>query len=811
MRLTVLLPAFWLLFSSPVACTQSTEKLKIPGLRQPVEILRDRWGVAHIYARNEHDLFFAQGYNAASDRLFQLEIWRRQATGTVAELLGAKEIKRDQGTRLFRFRGNLEQELKHYHPNGPQIVGAFVEGINAYIRQINQTPEKLPVEFKLLKTQPGFWTPEVVISRHQGLLENVRSELDFGRLVHLLGPDKVRELSWFHPTTKAGEPDLTLHVNGAELFQPILELYEAFRLPIRFTDKDSGLGATEEEALLRPGINRPLDEKPRDGSNNWVISGQRSASGFPMLANDPHRAQVVPSLRYWVHLHAPGWNVVGAGEPALPGVSVGHNEFGAWGLTIFETDNEDLYVYEANPANPNQYKYKGAWETVRIISDTIAVKDQKPVVVPLKYTRHGPVVFEDAKNHKLYAVRAAWLETGCAPYLASLRMNQSKNWTEFRQACTYSRVPGENMVWAGRPSGGLPSTTQKGAIGWQATGISPIRSSSAGKNWTGLVPVPGDGRFEWGGFLPIQQLPHKTDPAEGFLTTANNNLTPANFPYRNAIGWEWSSPTRAIRIAEVLKSKPKHSLADFKALQSDYLSMTARKLVPMLENLKTDDEPVEWARQQLLTWDFALEPGSIPAAVYVAWETQLRAAVYEMVVPEKAWKYLPSIPTERFVQWVQADSEGPLKNTDRTELLLGCLENALADLTERLGYDRTHWWYGQTGNKHIYLTHPLSNLMTREQASDYAIGPVPRGGYGETVNSTGNTLNQQHGASFRILVDTQDWDKTLGINSPGQSGDPASPHYRDLFSIWAKNEYFPVYFSPEKVKSVTEKQTALEP
>ncbi|RAJ92284.1 penicillin amidase [Larkinella arboricola] len=795
MRLTVLI-LIDLLFSRSFSCSQSTENLKLPGLRQPVEILRDRWGVAHIYAQNEHDLFFTQGYTAASDRLFQLEIWRRQATGTVAELLGPQEIKRDQGTRLFKFRGNLEQELKHYHPHGPQIVRAFVDGINAYIRQINQTPERLPVEFKILKTQPGLWTPEVVISRHQGLLENVRDELNYGRLVHLLGAENVRELAWFHPATKAGDPDLSLHVNGAELFQPILELYEAFRLPIRFTAKDRGLGATEEEASVWFE-----NEKQFVGSNNWVVSGKRSASGFPMLANDPHRAQAIPSLRYWVHLQAPGWNVVGAGEPTLPGVSIGHNEFGAWGLTIFETDNEDLYVYEVNPSHPDQYKYRGKWESLRIISDTIPVKGQKPAVVQLKYTRHGPVVFEDAKNHKLYAVRAAWLETGCAPYLASLRMNQSKNWNEFRQACAFSRIPGENMVWAGRPAGG-----QNGSIGWQATGISPIRP-----NWTGLVPVPGDGRFEWNGFLPILQLPHKANPPEGFLATANNNLTPANYPYRKAIGWDWASPSRANRIAEVLKAKPKHSLTDFKTLQADYLSIPARRLVPLLNGLQASDEPVEWARQQLVAWDFKLEPGSITAAVYAAWEAQLRETVYEQVVPENARKYMRSIPTERLIEWLQPGSPGPLKNVDRKELMLTCLEGAVADLTERLGFDRTHWWYGQSANKHIQLTHPLRNLMTPQQAAQYGIGPVARGGYGETVNNTGNSLNQEHGASFRILVDTQDWDKTLGINSPGQSGDPASPHYRDLFPIWVRNDYFPVYFTKEKIKTVTEKRTVLEP
>ena len=240
---------------------QNVQTLKTPGLRQPVEIIRDRWGVNHIYAKNEHDLFFAQGYSAAQDRLFQLEIWRRQATGTVAELLGPQETKRDIGTRLFRFRGDLDKELLYYHPHGPQIVRAFVDGINAYVTEILKTPEKLPFEFRVLRTKPGLWTPEVVISRHQGLAYNVRDELNYGRLVKLIGPDKLRELEWFHPrsdrsrsgvpagaasVTKPTEPDLTLHVNGDELFQPILELYEAFRLPLKFQGRATK--ADEDEA-----------------------------------------------------------------------------------------------------------------------------------------------------------------------------------------------------------------------------------------------------------------------------------------------------------------------------------------------------------------------------------------------------------------------------------------------------------------------------------------------------------------------------------------------------------------------------------
>ena len=772
------------------------------GLQQPVEIIRDQWGVNHIYAKNEHDLFFAQGYSAAQDRLFQLEIWRRQATGTVAELLGPQETKRDMGTRLFRFRGDVNKELLHYHPHGPQIVRAFVDGINAYITEALKTPEKLPFEFQVLKTKPGYWTPDVVISRHQGLLGNVRDELNYGRLVKLIGPDKLRELSWFHPATKPTEPDLTLHVNGDELFQPILELYEAFRLPLKFQGRATK--ADEDEAKTDDYFNT---EKQYVGSNNWVLSGSKSSSGYPMLANDPHRAQSTPSLRYWVHLNAPGWNVIGAGEPTLPGISIGHNEYGAWGLTIFETDNEDLYVYNTNPANPNQYRYKGRWTTMRTITESIPMKSGSPVAAALKYTRHGPVVFEDKARHKAYAIRAGWLDRGCAPYLASLRMNQATNWAEFRRACSYSRIPGENMIWAGRPSASKP-----GEIGWQAVGLSPIRT-----NYTGLVPVPGDGRFEWGGYLPIQKLPNKLNPPEGYVATANNNLIdpsnrPTNFPNgmgqpRNAIGWTWASPNRAHRIEEVLNDGKRKNLVDFMALQADYLSIPARTLVPLLQNLSSPNDRTEKALSYLRKWDYKLDPGSVAAAIYVAWEGQLKQAAYEVNVPQAARPYLKSLPSKRVIDWLVT----PNRLSDRDDLLLVCLDRAVAELTGRLGTDMDEWSYGQRKNKHITITHPLSDLVDKAMQDKINLGPVARGGYGETVNATANDLNQTHGASFRILVDTEDWDKTLGINNPGQSGDPASPHYRDLFPIWADNGYFPVFFSKEKVQSVAESTTVLKP
>lgn len=783
-----------------VRCTDSSaQALALKGLRQPVEVIRDRWGISHIYAQNDHDLFMAQGYVAASDRLFQLEIWRRQATGTTAELLGKKELKRDIGSRLFKFRGNLTAELAHYHPRSALIINAFVEGINAYIREMRQTPEKLPFEFKVLNTLPDYWTPEIVISRHQGLLSNVKDELTNARIVALAGADKLRELQWFHPAKTANEPDLTLDkiIDKEEIFQPILELYEAFRAPLKFTKDD-------KKAALTPAFDFDSwyeEEKANVGSNNWIISGRRSQSGYPMLANDPHRAQSVPSLRYWVHLHAPGWNVVGAGEPSLPGVSVGHNDVASWGLTIFETDNEDLYVYETNPQNANQYKYQGKWENLKVLKDTVKVAGGSPEIITLKYTRHGPVVFEDGAKHKLYAVRAGWLEVGCAPYLASLRMNQARTWEEFRTACSFSRIPGENMIYADK----------NGHIGWQAVGISPIR-----KNWTGLVPVPGDGRYEWAGYLPIQLLPNKKDPAEGYVVTANNNMTPVDFPNRNAVGWTWANPVRAHRIEEVLSAGKRMSLQDFAALQTDYLSGTARTLVPVLlkalENRKETKESAK-AISLLQGWDFQLKPHSIAAAVYVQWETELKKAVYDLTVPQTIQPYFKALPTKRLVDWIITPRPtfgvDPIKA--RNELLVSSLDKALQALTARLGSNMDQWQYGQAKNKHITLTHALSDWVSPDQRAKINLGPLPRGGYGEVVGNTGNNLNQEHGASFRILVDTENWDNTLGINSPGQSANPDDPHYADLFELWAKDGYFPVYFSKDKIKNAADRTWTLKP
>ncbi len=781
-------PAPFMPAAGPLSA-QETRRLEVPGLDRPVEILVDRWGISHIYAETEHDLFFAQGGNAARDRLFQLELWRRQATGTVAEILGPRELERDIGTRLFKFRRDLEQELRHYHPRGVEIIQAYVDGINAYIRETRRDPDLLPLEFRILGIEPGEWTPEVVISRHQGLLGNIGQELQVGRAVARVGAEAVKRAPSFGP----GDPDLTLDptIDPEGLFEDILGLYNAFRRPVRFRPEDVApeYRASEEafDRLERAAAAPAYDPATDVGSNNWVVSGRLTESGYPMMANDPHRVQAAPSLRYWVHLVGPGWNVIGGGEPSLPGVSIGHNEYGAWGLTVFATDSEDLYVYETNPDDPEEYRYRDGWERMTVITERIPVKGQGHHVVRLKYTRHGPVVFEDRERNLAYAVRAGWMEIGGAPYLASLRMDQARTWEEFREACTYSNIPGENMVWAGRD----------GTIGWQAVGIAPIR-----RNWSGLVPVPGDGRYEWDGYLPIQAKPHVVDPPEGYFATANNDLIPRDYPYMEAIGFSWSDPYRWLRIVEVLGSGRRFGMADMMRLQTDELSIPARQLVPLLEDLEPRDNRMRRAMGLLLGWDHVMDERSAAAGLYVAWEGELRGAVRDLLVPEGADL---NVSLSRTIETLMVPPGilGADPIAARDSLLLDALERAMARLTEKLGPDMGGWIWGQPAYHHAYLRHPLGAAVRDDIRERLEVGPAPRGGYGYTVNQTGNGDNQTSGASFRIIVDTGDWDRSVGMNNPGQSGDPDSPFYRNLFELWAKDRFHPVFYSRERIEEVT--------
>jgi penicillin amidase len=780
----------------------TTENLDVPGLSQPVKILKDHWGISHIYAQNGKDLFFAQGYNAASDRLFQLELWRRQATGTVAEMLGPKELDRDIGNRLFMYRGDLTQELNWYHPHGAEIVQAFVNGVNAYIERTQKHPELLSPEFKILGIKPGLWTPAVVVSRFNGLLGNVDEELNITMAIRTIGADKVKDLEDFQPAN----PNLTIDpaIDRSLLSKQILHLYDSFRSAIHFTPDelpaayrgDARAVAEVNEWTATPTPIELSDNLATIGSNNWTVSGKLTPTGFPLVANDPHRVQEAPSLRYWVHLVAPGWNVIGAGEPSLPGVSIGHNEDSAWGLTTFGNDMEDLYVYDTNPANPLQYKYQGAWSEMKVIKESIPVKGQAPAAVTLKYTRHGPVVFEDPAHHKAYVVRAAWLDVGGAPYLASLRMDQAHTWQQFLEACGYSRTPAENMVFG----------NVDGDIGYQAVGAAPLRP-----NWSGLVAVPGDGRYEWNGLLPIRELPHEFNPAKGFWNTSNNYLIPPHWPYKDALHYQWTDAYRSQTVAEVLGSGRIFTVADMAILQNYVLSIPARSLVPLLRDVQIPDAASAQAAAKLLGWNDLLDKNSVAAGIYEMWQRHLQTDIRHLLVPAAALPYMGNITMTRMVQLLEAPDgdfgADPLAGRDA--LLIKALDEAVADLTKRFGPDMDKWNLGAFHR--ALISHPFSPALNADERAKFDVGDAPRSGDAYTIDATGGADNQTAGGSFKIVMDTSNWDDSIGINNPGQSGDINSSHYRDLYQLWARGRYFPVMYSLPKVESVTEETINLKP
>jgi penicillin amidase len=784
------------LFSISICFSAFSQKLgKLSGLQEEVEIMIDPFGIPHIYAKNENDMFFAQGFQAASDRLFQFEMWRRQARGLLSDIFGERELEKDIASRLFSYRGDPVAEFNHYHPNGYKIIHSFVNGVNAAIDIALLNLDSLPVEFRLLGIKPEHLKPEDIISRHQGLLGNLIDEWETALVVHQIGEEKTKEINWYHPNN----PDLRLDSLVKEIlsYPDIIDLYRAFKRPVNYIPEDiiafSARNSIENYMALSSLMNEEQislnEEKQVIGSNNWVISGSLSESGFPMLANDPHRAMSAPSLRYITHLVSPGWNVIGGGEPTIPGVSIGHNEYGAWGLTIHATDSEDMYVYELNPSNVLQYKYQGKWLDFIEIKDSISVKGKGVHYVSLYYTVHGPVLKIINEKDIAVAVKCAWLEKGGAPYLASLRMNQAKNWDEFKLACTYSHIPGENMIWADR----------LGNIGWQTVGIAPIRNNSSG-----MVPVIGDGSRDWDGFIPISERPSSYNPSHNYVVTANENVVPLNFKYPKTVGFSWSDPYRGVRIKEYLGSGKKLSALDFMLLQSDYLSLPARQLVPFIPGIpafKKYDKFTAFFNG----WDYTLSPNSIAATIYDAWERVIMSEYKLLFVPEKVRSLVTPQLKMIMNNLLFPDAKfGSQPVQGRNDFLFKTFEKAIQNVEQKLGKEVNMWQYGQLKNKHVLLKHPFSAVVNQNIRSLLEVGPAPRGGNGFTANVTGRGDNQTHGASFRFISDLQNWDYCLATNTPGQSGNPNSPFYRNLFPIWINNQYFPLYFTKVKISSVSQ-------
>jgi penicillin amidase len=755
----------------------------VAGLNAPADIVIDHWGIAHIFAANIHDAFLLQGYNAARDRLWQIDLWRKRGLGLLAKSLGPAYVDQDRAARLFLYRGDMGKEWASYAPDSRQWVSAFVDGVNAYIAQVQSGDRPLPVEFKLTDSRPDTWKAEDVLRiRSHALVSNVTSEVARARVVCAAG-------------VKADELRRKIEPQGHKVLVPSglnpcdvpADVLKDYLLATKQVEFNALAQAPQQHAELPPEHQLALavDAQSVEGSNNWTIAPSRTATGRPILANDPHRQLGAPSLRYIVGLSAPGLDIIGAGEPALPGISLGHNADIAFGITIFAIDQEDLYVYELKPDDPASYRYKSRWEKMQVVRETVEVKGGAAREVELRFTRHGPVIAADAAKHRAFAMRTIWNEPGLSGYFGSSRLLLAKNWDEFKAAANAWGAPPLNIVYA----------DVQGNIGWAAAGRAPKRS-----NWDGLMPVPGDGRYEWSGFHGKDVLPWQYNPAQGFFATANEMNLPAGYPNeQNRIAFEWTDRSRIDRINELLRSNAKVTLADSMAIQTDAVSMQSLRAVALLAPLSSQDAQVAEALTLLKAWDHDESTGSAAAAIYEVWATKhLGKATVARATPEAARKLVGDAHLEAVIEYLEKpdSSLGADPKAARDAILLESLKGALAELNQRLGSNMTMWAWGRL--HHALFEPAVAALADAELRAQMTVGPLETPGSSSTPRAQAYRATDfavTAGASVRMVMDVGAWDNSVAMNTPGQSDDPMSAHYRDLFPMWAQGSYVPLLFS----------------
>jgi penicillin amidase len=770
------------------------ETIAVEGLSRPADILIDKWGVPHIFADNERDAFFVQGFNAARDRMFQIDLWRRRGLGQLAEVFGPAYIEQDKATRLFLYRGNMSTEWKRYGPDAKPVATRFAAGVNAYIDWLAAHPDRLPYEFRKVGYWPAKWSPEDIVRiRSHGLTRNVKSEVARAKVAckSSLADDSVRF---------GLQPPWQTHVpQGLDPCLPddVLKVFTLATQSVRITQES--LESADASTTTIAAADNP--EEVAEGSNNWVIAPSKSTTGRAIMANDPHRAYAAPSLRYVQQISTPTLDIIGGGEPSAPGISIGHNGSIAYGLTIFNIDQEDLYVYRLNPANLHEYRYRGHWEPMHIVHEKIAVRGDVPVDAELAFTRHGPVIYTERAKNRAFAVRTAWLQPGMSPYFDSMRYMRAKNFAQFKRALATWGAPTVNQVYA----------DTHGHIGWVPSGLAPKRP-----NWDGLMPVPGDGRYEWAGFWRRDQMPSDYDPRSGYFTTSNEMNLPADFPYgERKLGFEWTNGSRHQRIDEVLRSLPKVSIEDSERLQNDIESIPARRLVALLAPLSSDDPSTRAALSMLKGWDAQMRAESAQAALEEVWLSRhLGRAFKRAVLPQSAAAAFGPPDTAVMLDALEHPQArfGEHAQAKRDALLLASLRAAYEEMVRLQGSNPDAWQWGKLQTN--LNAHPFADLVDDETRAKLDVGPIAKGGSAYTPNQStyrASDFRQTNGPSFRVIVDVGNWDNSRAMNLPGESGDPDNPHYRDLTRMWLNGEYFPLLYTRAAVEQATEKRIHLLP
>ncbi len=715
--------------------------LRLSGLQEEVVVEREPNGVVHICARNDQDLVFAQGLVHAQDRLWQMEFQRRIGAGRLAEVLGPQALTRDRYLRTWGFHRAARLAYEHLDTEARSLIDAYAAGVNAYL----DSDPPLPLEFRLLDLRPEPWSAADVLVWSKlmayNLAGNRRSELRRYRLL-------ARGLS-------------------AERIATLMPLYPGERLP---ADVQSDAGPTADALVERQssallaldGANR--DHLPQ-ASNNWVLHGSRTSTGLPLLANDVHLGMQLPSTWHLMHLKSPGFDVIGATLPGLPLVIIGRNRDIAWGITNLGADVEDLYLLTERDGG---YLYRGEVRAFDIRDELIQVRDAKPVNIRVRESLFGPVI-SDVVDNPAGAPPLALRWTGHAPddttFQAFLGINRARDWAQFRAAMEHYVAPGQSFVYADRA----------GQVGFLASGRIPLRRA----DHSGLYPVPGDGEWDWRGYIPASEMPARLNPPDGLIVTANQRITEAGYPHR--ISYEWGAdPYRADRIEQLIQARPTHDRSSTQTLQQDTVTLLYRELRSVLEAIDPRSADAREWLPRLLAWDGDASANSKESAVFHAWYRALST----LPAGETGASYWSGYP--RFL--IRALTEGDSACEGGASGCLGFASEALDRALQSLGEDPPTW--GELHRAHLphaVLTHsPLKILSDRI---------LDHGGSPYTVNSGGYRQEDwimYHGASYRQVIDLAQPEKSSFVIPGGQTGNWLSRGYGDQLPLWRQGRYLPM-------------------
>lgn len=810
---------------APQSFPQIDGELQVSGLDGQVDIYRDTMGIPHIYASTSHDIFFAQGYVHAQDRFWQMDAWRHIGSGELSEMFGESQLETDSFLRTLGWRKTAEAEWEQLGPDSLAILQAYTDGVNAYLKDHNDTA--LSLEYAVL----GLLSPDYVIEPWEpvhsltwgkamawDLRGNMGDEIERAELLKVLTPEQVALLFPEYPE------DHPVIVNEIPVESQISMVKPDLGLST-FDYSSISLDSTAYNASLLDPVLGPLGDGI--GSNSWAVSGKLTDTGMPYLANDPHLGIQMPSIWYQVGLHCSkksddcGLEVAGFSFAGVPGVIIGHNDKLAWGFTNVGPDVMDLYIEKVNPENPNQYEFNGEWLDFETYEETVNIVGGEPVTITVRKSRHGPVIsdtynptkdvgdpkdkefipFKERTNLGLpdqYVIALAWTAlTPSTPFEAIWGFDQAQNWEEFREAARGFHVPAQNLLYA----------DVEGNIGYQMPGDIPIR-----KNGDGTLPVPGwTDEYDWEGFVPFEDLPYTFNPEEGYIVTANNQVNPWDYPY--LITKDWDYGYRAQRIVDMIESAPgKIDQAYIQSMQGDATDLNSKSILPVWDEIdyKAETPNQAYALDLLTKWDSVCAADSQACALYQRFWWNLDENTFNDDLPEKnavsggskefeTFRLILLTPDNFF--WDDKLTEDVVETRD--DIFVASLVETVEQLEKDYSKDPAKWpaWgelhsatfeNGTLGKSGVSLIEGLFNR-----------GPFETGGGQSLVNATGWDVGVGFEVdwlpSMRMIVDFSDLNNSLTVHTTGQSGHAYHPHYADMSPLWASVQYYPMWWDQDSI------------